>query len=73
MYYDNLALEKFYLHGSVQKATYYQFLKVEFRDLFLPYCGIDPFFRVLISILHCLPSPVGLQSHFLRFPLSKIP
>ena len=32
-----MALEKFYLHGSVQKATYYQFLKVGFRDLFLSF------------------------------------
>ena len=35
-----MALEKFYLHGSVQKATYYQFLKVEFRDLFLPFVAL---------------------------------
>ena len=40
MYYWNLALEKFYLHGSVQKATYYQFLKVEFRDMFLSFVAL---------------------------------
>jgi hypothetical protein len=32
-----LALEKFYQYGSVQKPTYYRFLKVEFCDLFLPF------------------------------------
>ena len=40
MYYWNLALDKFSVHGSVQKATYYQFLKVEFRDLFLPFVAL---------------------------------
>ena len=40
MYYWNLALENFYLYGSVQKPTYYRFLKVEFRDLFLPFVAL---------------------------------
>ena len=35
-----MAFEKFYLHESVQKATYYQFLKVEFRYLFLPFVAL---------------------------------
>ena len=38
-----MALEKIYLYGSVQKPTYYRFLKVDFRDLFPPLVALIPF------------------------------
>lgn len=67
-----MALEKFYLHKSVQKATYYQFLKVEFCDLYLPFVALIPFSGCLFrfhTACH-LPLAYSHTSYAFHYPRS---